>query len=111
MFIKRANKNNLVNNVGNFLLDMCKSCNLFILIGHCGQDKGIGSFTFRDISTIDYALSSFESLTCIQDFSIHLMDSLYTDGHSLIKSSFNFKAKTLPDKSSGPQNHQNQSCK
>ena len=68
---KRVSKNSLLNNDGNFLLDICKGSNIFIffhiifiLNGRCGQDKGFGYFTFKSISTID-RLSPFEGLKYI----------------------------------------------
>ena len=41
--VERANKDMFLNNDGRFLLDICKSNNIFILNGRCGQDKGIGA--------------------------------------------------------------------
>ena len=89
--VERANKDMFLNNDGRFLLDICKSNNIFILNGRCGQDKGIGAFTFKDISTIDYSLSSFEGLKFISDFSVQILDPLFTDGHSLLNTVYKFE--------------------
>lgn len=88
--IKRVNKDSFINNDGNFLLDICKSNNIFILNGRCGQDRGLGSFTFKSLSTIDYSLSSFEGLKYISDFSVQYLDPLFSDGHSLIETVYTF---------------------
>lgn len=36
MSVERANKDMVLNNDGHFLLDICKSNNIFILNGRCG---------------------------------------------------------------------------
>ena len=101
--IKRVNKDSLVNNDGNFLLDICKSNNIFILNGRCGHDRDLGSFTFKNISTIDYSLSSFEGLKYISDFSVQDLDPLFSDGHSLIVTVYNFgMSKHQPNKTERP---------
>ena len=93
MVINRVNIDSVINNGGNLLLDMCKTSNLFILNGRCGQDRGVGSLTFKDISTIDYSLSSFEGLKFIGDFSVHPLDPIFTDGHCLLEKSYTFIIK------------------
>ena len=50
---KRANQDTAFNKQGESLLNICKSNNLLILNGRCHKDKGIGKYTFRDISVID----------------------------------------------------------
>lgn len=81
---KRANQDESVNTQGESLLDICKSNNLFILNGRCHKDKGVGKFTFRDTSVIDYAISSYEGLKRVQEFEIIDLDPLFSDGHSLL---------------------------
>ena len=49
----RISQDQMVNNEGNLLLDICKSNNLLILNGRCGSDKNIGAMTFRNQSVID----------------------------------------------------------
>lgn len=97
MLIHRVSKDTLINNDENFLLDLCKSCNLFILNGRCGRDKGIGSLTFKDLSTIDYSLSSFDGLKYIANFSVYPVDTLFSDGHALLETQFKFNTKCISE--------------
>ena len=87
----RVSKDNVSNNEGNLLIEICRSNNLFILNGRCGNDKGIGAFTFRNTSVIDYSLASAQGLKYIEAFSIKELDCLYSDGHALL--STNIKVK------------------
>lgn len=59
---KRASQDKITNKQGEHLLDICKSSNLFILNGRCGNDKGKGKLTFRNISLLDYGIASVDSL-------------------------------------------------
>ena len=94
-----------INNDGNLLLDLCKSCNLFILNGRCGRDKGIGSLTFKDLSTIDYSLSSFDCLKYIANFYVYPLDTLFSDGHALLENlTLNVYLKSLVNKKRKPTN-------
>ena len=98
MLILRVSKDNLINNDGNFLLDLCKSCNLFILNGRCGRGKSIGSLTFKEISTIDYSLSSFDGLKYVANFCVYPLDTLFSDGHALLETQFKFDTKCISEK-------------
>lgn len=110
MLIHRVSKDTLINNDGNFLLDLCKSCNLFILNGRCGRDKGIGSLTFKDLSTIDYSLSSFDGLKYIANFSVYPVDTLFSDGHALLETQFKFNTKCISEKPRQQQKPTNEFC-
>ena len=87
----RVSQDKIINNEGNMLLDMCKSNGMLILNGRCGDDKFIGSMTFRIQSVIDYSIVSFQSLQFIKSFRVLELDALFFDGHSLISTSFCFK--------------------
>ena len=87
----RVSQDKIINNEGNMLLDMCKSNGMLILNGRCGDDKFIGSMTFRIQSVIDYSILSFQSLQFIKSFRVLELDALFSDGHSLISTSFRFK--------------------
>ena len=88
----RSSKDTLLNNEGNFLIDICKSNNLFIMNGRCGQDRGIGEFTFKNTSVIDYSIASARALQFVQNFNILELDCLFSDGHSLLTTYLNLKA-------------------
>lgn len=59
--------------------------------GRCGEDKNIGNFTFRNTSVIENTITSVEALKFIDNFCISELDSLYTDGHSLLTTTLKFK--------------------
>lgn len=89
--IQRTSKDSTINNEGNELLELCKSNNLCILNGKRGEDKNIVNFTFRNTSVIDYTITSVEALKFIDNFCISKLDSLYTDGHSLLTTALKLK--------------------
>ena len=80
----RTSRDQLVNNEGNLLLDICKSNNLLILNGRCGSDKNIGAMTFRNQSVIDYSIVFYQALHFVKMFTISDLDALFSDGHALI---------------------------
>ena len=62
-----------------------------VLNGRCGKDNEAASFTFKNVSVIDYSITTAETLKFIDDFEITELDSLFTDGHSLLQSMLKFK--------------------
>ena len=89
----RKSKDSVVNNEGNRLLDICKSNNLIILNGRCGQDKETGAYTFKSISVIDYTIASTEVLKYIDCFAVRTLDPIFSDGHALLSTTLQFKSK------------------
>ena len=87
----RVSKDKSSNNEGNLLVEICKCNNLLILYGRCGEDKGRGEFTFRNISVIDYSIASTYALEFVKDFKITELDCLYSDGHSLLSTIIDIK--------------------
>ena len=92
MSYKRASQDRIINKQGEHLLDICKSSNLFILNGRCGNDKDKGKLTFRNISLLDYGIASVDSLKFVKDFETIELDALFSDGHSLIQLTLNTKS-------------------
>ncbi|MEW8548549.1 MAG: reverse transcriptase family protein, partial [Candidatus Thiodiazotropha sp.] len=88
----RITKDIVTNNEGNKLLDICKSNNLVILNGRCGDDKYVGATTFRNCSVIDYSIASCHSLFHVNNFRIDELDSLFSDGHCLLSTELNFNS-------------------
>lgn len=82
--LQRASKDTKINNLGYWLIDICKNNNLFITNGRFGKDNGIGSATFRDKSVIDYTICTAESFDFLNEFEVLELDSLFSDGHSLL---------------------------
>ena len=89
----RKSKDSVVNNEGNQLLDICKSNNLIILNGRCGQDKETGAYTFKGISVIDYTIASTEVLKYIDCFEVRTLDPIFSDGHALLSTTLQLKNK------------------
>ena len=89
----RVSQDKTINNEGNMLIDICKANSLFILNGRCGSDKNIGAMTFRSQSIIDYAIISHQALDFVKMFSILELDSIFSDGHSLITTTLSFEQK------------------
>jgi hypothetical protein len=46
------------NYFGNLLLEFCKYNNMFICNGRMCNDKGVGKFTSKDASVVDYVIGS-----------------------------------------------------
>ena len=92
--INRTSKDTKKNNTGYRIIDVCKNNNIFILNGRYGQDEGIGSFTFRKQSVIDYVITSRRGITILSDFEIQELDRIFSDGHSLLKISLEIPSST-----------------
>lgn len=82
--LKRVSKCSKVNRSGLKLIEMCKQNNMFILNGRYGKDRNPGSFTFRNLSVIDYSICSGTLLKYLTNFEVIELDSLYSDGHAFL---------------------------
>ena len=91
---QRRSRDSVLNHEGKVLLDVCKVNNLIILNGRCGSDKSSGELTFRNISVIDYSITTPNLISFVNDFCIIELDPIFTDGHSLICTEFNFNNNT-----------------
>lgn len=94
--LQRASKDTKINNAGYWLIDICKNNNLFIINGRFGQDKGIGSATFRDKSVIDYTICTAESFGFLHEFEVIELDQLFSDGHTLLSWSLSANVTSSP---------------
>ena len=68
----RANMDGVVNVQGRNLIEFCRMCNLRILNGRHGADKGVGRFTcytYNGMSCVDYVLCSPELMPVVNEFS------------------------------------------
>lgn len=72
------------NNYGKLLLQLCKNFNLFIVNGRFGTDKGIGAYTCKHGSVVDYCIASRHLLPHVLDFAIDSFDSIFSDVHSCL---------------------------
>jgi len=79
----RKSKDRKINNHGYRLINLCKNNNILIVNGRNRNDIP-GEYTFRDTSVIDYYLSSLSAFKMITHFQIQSLDSLYSDGHTII---------------------------
>ena len=66
---------------------------MFIVNSRFGKDKGIGKCTSRDISLIDYVVSSTASLKTIKDFEVLDFDPLFSDIHCPLHFKIEFETK------------------
>ena len=94
----RTSQDKIINYEGNMLIDLCKANSLFILNSRCGGDKGIGAMTFCNQSIIDNPIISHQALRFVKMFSILELDSLFSDGHSLITTTLSFSKELAPTK-------------
>ena len=95
---ERTSQDTILNNEGKLLLDICKSNNLLILNGRCRNDKGKGTLTFRNCLILDYSIVSQEIIHYVQDFYVQELDPIYSDGHSLICTTLQFKCIPSPQR-------------
>ena len=101
--LDRSTQDVKVNGHGGKLLDICKNNNIFICNGRIGNDKNIGKSTFKDNSVIDYIISTPDLIKYIEEFDIIELDSLYSDGHSLLSMNINISIPNPHDKISEPK--------
>jgi hypothetical protein len=80
----RTSKDNVRNDFGNRLIDLCKHCGLLILNGRVGADKDIGKTTSKDRSAVDYSIGNSEFFSIVKQFEIDDFCSLYSDCHNPI---------------------------
>ena len=71
----------VVNNFGRKLVDFCKNNNVFIYNGRIGNDKA-GKSTSKNLSVVDYALSTAHLLKFVKHFEVLEFSKLYSDIHS-----------------------------
>ena len=82
--LDRCNSDYKTNTHGFRLIDICRNNNIFILNGRLFKDKNRGNFTFRDLSVIDYVISSTDCLKHVINFEVIEIDTLFSDGHCAI---------------------------
>ena len=88
-----------INYDGNMLIDTCKINNLFIRkSGRCGTDKIFGAMNFCNQSIIGYSIISHQAMRFVHMFNILELESLFSDGHSLITTTLNFSQRLATSK-------------
>ena len=78
---------------GHKLLNLCKTHNLQILNGRVGKDEGVGKYTTKNNSVIDYAIAPPDLFVEITDFEILDFNPLMSDVHCPIIFSLLSKTK------------------
>ena len=66
----------------NLLLEFCKYNNMFICNGRMCNDKGVGKFTSKDASVVDYVIGSISFLKLVRHFSVLDASKLFSDIHT-----------------------------
>ena len=90
---QRSNTDTLTNSYGPKLIQFCKTMNLVIINGRCGKDKNIEKPTFKDVSAVNYTITSPELLRHIDNFEIKDFDPLLSDVHCAIHTKLFFMLK------------------
>ena len=80
----RISKDKQTNTMGHELISFCKSNQVAITNGRLGEDKGIGNFTCKDASVVDYVLLSYSLFDQVSNFKIHDFNELFSDCHNAI---------------------------
>ena len=85
----RNSKDKKTNNHGYKLIELCKNNSVFIVNGRVGKDKNVGKMTFKNLSVIDYMLSTIEGYSLLSYFDVLPTDCIYSDGHALLSCKLN----------------------
>ena len=101
---KRVSLDIQQNKLGEKLLSVFKSNNSIILNGRSGNDAGVGKFTFRNTSVIDYVIVSPESAQYVQNFQIVDLDPTFSGGHSLLHFHISTHAMPVQNKHQNKEN-------
>ena len=81
----RVSQDNIANKNGHKLIGIYINNNLFILNERFGKHKSLEKCAFRAQSLIDHTICSINCLNLVTDFEVGDTDSLFSDGHSLLK--------------------------
>ena len=68
--LRQANEDKVINQQGRKLLDFCKYNDVFIVNGIIGEDQKNSKFTCKNISVVDYIISSPEHLKHITSLQV-----------------------------------------
>ena len=82
--IERRSKDCNRNNFGNILIEFCRNNNMIICNGRVGKDKGVGEFTCKNSSVVDYCIVSPNLLKIMNSISLLEPSKLFSDVHSLL---------------------------
>ena len=80
--LHRRNSDTGVNNYGYRMVEFCKDNNLYILNGRSNEDSS--KTMCKNVSTIDYFLSSPNLLPLLQTLYIHDFCPLLSDSHNAV---------------------------
>ena len=94
--LSRTSNDIKTNNIGYWLVNICKNNNLFIVNGRVGKNRDIVSKTFRDQSVLDHTLCTADCFYFLQQFEIIELDEIFSDGHSLLSWSFDINPQSKP---------------
>ena len=89
---RRKSQDQLTNNMGIELIDLCRTNGYVIVNGRLGNDAGIGKTTCKNVSVVDYAIVSYDLLPNVMDFSVIDFDELFSDVHNPIEINFSLQS-------------------
>lgn len=84
----RSSKDLSKNAYGNYLRELCRNNNMFILNGRVNGDME-GMFTCRQSSVIDYFICTYDLLPNVDSLYVHDFSSLFSDVHSPVSMTLN----------------------
>ena len=85
-------------------MNLCKNNNIFIVNGRYKSSTS-GDLTFRDTSVIDYYLSTVSAYMKIVNFEVKSLDSIFSDGHSVLNCSIMIYNTNMNPKQPLPNNN------
>ena len=91
--LERFSQDKNTNNAGYRLIELCKNLSLFIANGRIGSDHGIGKFTCKNASVVDYIIMSAKVYLNAVKFRVNPFCALLSDVHSLISCDISTKPK------------------
>ena len=74
----------LVNNYGNWLLQICQSLELLIANGRLGKDQGVGALTCKNTTVVGYCILSPELFACVSEFEVWPFHPMISDVHNAL---------------------------
>ena len=81
----RISQDNVINESGKRLIDICRSHGLFIVNGRCGSDRLFGLNTCKNKSVVDYFIMHPSVMSMVNCFDVLPFDAVFSDCHSILQ--------------------------
>ena len=90
---KRSSQDHVKNQTGIELIELCRTNGYVIVNGRVGKDADIGKVTCKNVSVVDYAITSIPLFPFVHHFIVHDFDEIYSDVHCAIELQLNIPFK------------------